>query len=98
MVMDQLTPENAPPPTIFDLWRGVTEHRDQISPLLVGTVRGLLEAMVIGALVAANAYWDALDLPMWANVAGPSVVQGIGILTGLADQIDPRKSRAVRAR
>jgi len=98
MVMDQLTPENAPPPTIFDLWRGVTEHRDSLPPIITGTVRGPVESMALGALLAAGAYWEALDLPTWANIAGPSVVQGLNMARGFADQIDPRKIRAIRAR
>ena len=67
----------------MDFLRGLN-----VPPVIVGLVRGAVEAAVLGGLGALIIYVTSADLGSWVWVA-PVIVQGIRFLEGLADQIDP---------
>lgn len=63
-----------------------------LPPALVGAARGVLEAVIIGALGAAAVELSVADWGQFA-VASPFVFAAIRFLEGVADHIDPVKSR-----
>jgi len=60
---------------------------------VVGIARGLLEAAVIGGLIAGSTELKSVDLQDMAWAA-PFMFGGIRFAESLADHIDPSKQRA----
>lgn len=61
---------------------------------LVGLARGLVEAAVLGALIALAAWLAGPDVPVRLIPYVPFMLVGLRFLEGLADQIDPAQRRA----
>ena len=74
---------------MFDLIRGIG-----VPPALVGIARGVIEAAVVSALAALVVLIPEADIPETARVWAPVVLMVVRIIEGIADGIDPSKSRS----
>ena len=64
-----------------------------VPPVLVGLVRGFIEAAAFAGLAYLSAVLPQIDQGEAWQTFVPVILLGIRMLEGLADQIDPAKRR-----